>query len=63
MSKPKKYKSWGTYSGQTVLAREINQRNQPYRVIVKSNGYGEISVNREEIPSLIIALLEVGNIK
>jgi len=59
---PKKYKSWGTYSEQTVRAVCHPGSNNVYQVVIRE-GVKKISVHRSEIPSLITALLTIGDLK
>ena len=49
-----KYKSWGLYTEQTVRKAKDNQN---IYIIRQSNS--QIRIKKKEIPSLIIALLEV----
>lgn len=50
-----KYKSYGLYSQQTVRRAKDNQN---IYIIRQSNS--QIRIKKKEIPSLIIALLQVG---
>ena len=63
----KKYKAWGSFKCQTVrpskcLSGSLKTGGRPISVIVRE-GDNSISVTRHEIPSLIQALLEIGELK
>lgn len=58
----RKYKSWGNYQQQTVRQNITTPLGQTKQVVIRQ-GFGCIAVNREEIPSLINALLAIGDLK
>lgn len=64
-AKSRKHKAWGIHSGQIVAGRNFLTTGKPKHVIIRSRDVTqsvEIAVTRSEIPSLIMALLEVGGL-
>jgi len=53
-----KYKAWGKFNGQTVKESKSNKRQ-----LIVREGFNNVSVNKNEVDSLIIALLELRNSK
>jgi len=49
-----KYKSWGKYTQQTVSKNKDGQK-----LIIIRSGDIRLTIRKDEVPSLIIALLEV----
>jgi len=58
-----RYKTWGDYQKQTVREYKRTPTQRKAKQVIISQNRGSVIVNREEIPSLINALLAIGDLK